>query len=682
MLLSRLQCRRFFTLFDALTAYANSRLGVVDADELFPGGTKGKNDRAQAKVAYELWQNLNIIDDFVNENPFGFTAGELDTVASWREGLTGMFIIDIFPDGVLRFLSSGFAFDVKGFSKEIESMVGQLPSAVQTTLLPFDGAIVYAEYLGVSSVELGDGMLNLFDEEIDRLYNEGRIISDSQELLRIARDIRAKELEQDIEDMMADLESGRFADAHDHAHESYYDEQDDDDLEDEVYGQHRGALVGLTFEEREQAIEEHMGQADDELAERLMDLLDDECLRGELTRSLLELLSLEDRHDMRRFARYLGLVSTEVTQDREALDYIAEHVADEGAVQAIVDELSEHHIQALRNLAERGGRWDVEESDIRALKNLPIHEVGLSYVFHENGVFSFVMPDEIVALAPSIDWDGAIQKAIAYREIVQLVDKVAELRGIAPITDVVQEYFRCYPNGYQTQNEVVPLILRAVAEETGNFGLLQTESREMYVLYFELMWAYEEQMGIERNSYFIDPVTRGELGEMLENLLMSQEGIEPRPLDVDMLEALNLLEWKMRQPAAWAFCQYLDAHVPDVRDDYYFADKVMEELLDGAQWGLPNETVQYLFDTLERNDFVPEANQMQDILDLWSDLSNGLPIWPNNGWSPNELAQMERALPAEFYNEDGSLKIIGRNDPCPCGSGLKYKKCHGQGFFE
>jgi preprotein translocase subunit SecA len=22
---------------------------------------------------------------------------------------------------------------------------------------------------------------------------------------------------------------------------------------------------------------------------------------------------------------------------------------------------------------------------------------------------------------------------------------------------------------------------------------------------------------------------------------------------------------------------------------------------------------------------------------------------------------------------------IGRNDPCPCGSGKKYKKCHGQG---
>jgi len=24
-------------------------------------------------------------------------------------------------------------------------------------------------------------------------------------------------------------------------------------------------------------------------------------------------------------------------------------------------------------------------------------------------------------------------------------------------------------------------------------------------------------------------------------------------------------------------------------------------------------------------------------------------------------------------------KRVGRNDPCPCGSGLKYKNCHGKG---
>ncbi|MBZ0268570.1 SEC-C domain-containing protein, partial [bacterium] len=25
-----------------------------------------------------------------------------------------------------------------------------------------------------------------------------------------------------------------------------------------------------------------------------------------------------------------------------------------------------------------------------------------------------------------------------------------------------------------------------------------------------------------------------------------------------------------------------------------------------------------------------------------------------------------------------SGKTVGRNDPCPCGSGKKYKKCHGR----
>ena len=31
-----------------------------------------------------------------------------------------------------------------------------------------------------------------------------------------------------------------------------------------------------------------------------------------------------------------------------------------------------------------------------------------------------------------------------------------------------------------------------------------------------------------------------------------------------------------------------------------------------------------------------------------------------------------------FYNERGDVMKVGRNDPCPCGSGKKYKKCCGR----
>ena len=34
-----------------------------------------------------------------------------------------------------------------------------------------------------------------------------------------------------------------------------------------------------------------------------------------------------------------------------------------------------------------------------------------------------------------------------------------------------------------------------------------------------------------------------------------------------------------------------------------------------------------------------------------------------------------RACPRSGVEERWTLKKIGRNDPCPCGSGEKYKKC-------
>ena len=40
---------------------------------------------------------------------------------------------------------------------------------------------------------------------------------------------------------------------------------------------------------------------------------------------------------------------------------------------------------------------------------------------------------------------------------------------------------------------------------------------------------------------------------------------------------------------------------------------------------------------------------------------------PEGEPSPEQVAQTENAVPK-----------VGRNDPCPCGSGKKYKHCHGK----
>jgi preprotein translocase subunit SecA len=44
-----------------------------------------------------------------------------------------------------------------------------------------------------------------------------------------------------------------------------------------------------------------------------------------------------------------------------------------------------------------------------------------------------------------------------------------------------------------------------------------------------------------------------------------------------------------------------------------------------------------------------------------------------NGAAMQDMRELQKAMPVRVENK------IGRNDPCPCGSGKKYKNCHGVG---
>ena len=53
----------------------------------------------------------------------------------------------------------------------------------------------------------------------------------------------------------------------------------------------------------------------------------------------------------------------------------------------------------------------------------------------------------------------------------------------------------------------------------------------------------------------------------------------------------------------------------------------------------------------------------------------------------NDMSQMRMTRPSDLTTNGEQRsnapvrveKKVGRNDPCPCGSGLKYKNCHGKG---
>lgn len=131
-----------------------------------------------------------------------------------------------------------------------------------------------------------------------------------------------------------------------------------------------------------------------------------------------------------------------------------------------------------------------------------------------------------------------------------------------------------------------------------------------------------------------------------------------------------------------------------------------------------------IFENLERMKINMTTNQLKEFIALFSDFHNNTRLPRNRGFTPNELAQQYGGLKipksisfgpnitaglksgemdiSEFWrstitsklpdemeiqmlgelskvqSENDVLKKIGRNDPCPCGSGKKYKKCCGR----
>lgn len=43
-----------------------------------------------------------------------------------------------------------------------------------------------------------------------------------------------------------------------------------------------------------------------------------------------------------------------------------------------------------------------------------------------------------------------------------------------------------------------------------------------------------------------------------------------------------------------------------------------------------------------------------------------------------DIKELDSMTTNHFYTGVPTMNKIGRNDPCPCGSGLKYKRCHGK----
>lgn len=112
------------------------------------------------------------------------------------------------------------------------------------------------------------------------------------------------------------------------------------------------------------------------------------------------------------------------------------------------------------------------------------------------------------------------------------------------------------------------------------------------------------------------------------------------------------------------------------------AEWLCEEIHGRCQFGADMQTILETFN--DRNISFEDLDHVNEVMQLVMDLSNNIRIWENNGYSPQEIFEKFekpnlRPLPGKPFEVGGGVKKgkVGRNNPCPCGSGKKYKKCCG-----
>ena len=80
------------------------------------------------------------------------------------------------------------------------------------------------------------------------------------------------------------------------------------------------------------------------------------------------------------------------------------------------------------------------------------------------------------------------------------------------------------------------------------------------------------------------------------------------------------------------------------------------------------------------------VDELNSVIQPIMEYMNSVPRWFLGGRSPKDIpvsreakAQLaSMAATAEKMSSMTNFSGVGRNDPCPCGSGLKYKHCHGK----
>ncbi len=434
-------------------------------------------------------------------------------------------------------------------------------------------------------------------------------------------------------------------------------------------GTHKGPLAGLTGQERAKRADEAMQQGAAESARQAVDdykvaLMEENAAEGPLRTTLAEHLDDFTRDELVQLAKENELRGYSKLKKAELIGLIVESTSGADEAFGIVSQMADAEFDTLREvMAQPGCMLEMSAQDVRAAKHRSPCEPWLYLYATGEDTWTFVIPEELRAALAQLDWDAVNEERALIAGARRVAQALCDQCGIVRIEDAAAQFQAWYGQVWEEwvfENIVVQSALSGTAE----FGVW-LDGDDIYLVHYELD---ERQLSPD------DEDGQRDLEGFKKFLVKKHEANAMPQLD-DSLRAHDYIDWVLSLPSAQALISFFDNHVPDDEpDDLFYADGMVEDIavLNGNLVNF-EQTVS----DLDERDLCLTAQERDEMLPLVRALLEDLPYWESNGWSNNQLRAAQGAAPV-FFDEKGGEMKVGRNDPCPCGSGLKYKKCCGR----
>ncbi|MFC4355223.1 SEC-C metal-binding domain-containing protein [Chryseomicrobium palamuruense] len=261
-------------------------------------------------------------------------------------------------------------------------------------------------------------------------------------------------------------------------------------------------------------------------------------------------------------------------------------------------------------------------------------------------LFSGIQDENFVLVLPT-DYQNMLAQASTDAKMQQMLRENEEfLAGVKGLTDTygvlrIEELFRLLE-----ELALVPDRL------SGGGGMRLLQEFDSYHAYYQLHNEWIADLLVDEPKKMLKLIDKRKDIPMKtfskeEIVNLGKFGELPKTKEFEQFETYLLTTFQVPKPEV---ADLLAETVVDIRNDYPF-QKVMEHIVRAFEFSSKAEAIEF-------------SSQLTKVM-------NSTPRWALKGHAPLELTPVQ---PGAASTE----KTVGRNEPCPCGSEKKFKKCCGK----